>query len=150
MALHRRTRRAQRRNRLEQHPTGERQLPYHAGTGQQRQNRAQFLVGKPFEFAGQSQLQRVSQFVEAHQHPAFVLEADDLLLESLEENLRGAAGNLIQVDAGEDVWSRSRAAFGRVFESGFGSAGASPSNEKQMESQDSSSARPLRFLRCLL
>jgi len=36
--------------RLEQHPTAERQLPHHAGTGQQRQHRAQFLVGEPLEF----------------------------------------------------------------------------------------------------
>jgi len=88
--------------RLEPHPTAERQLPHHARTGQQRQHRAQFLVGEPLELAGQPQLQRLAQFVEAHQHPAFLLEADDLLLEPLEEHLRGAAGNLIPVDAGED------------------------------------------------
>ena len=49
---------------LEQHPTAERQLPHHAGTGQQRQRRAQFLVGEPLELAGQLQLQRLGQFVE--------------------------------------------------------------------------------------
>ena len=50
--------------RLEQHPTAERQLPHHAGTGQQRQHRARFFVGEPLELAGQPQLQRVAQFVE--------------------------------------------------------------------------------------
>jgi hypothetical protein len=57
---------------------------------------------EPLELAGQPQLQRLAQFVEPHQHPAFVLEADDLLLEPLEEHLRGAAGNLVPVDAGDD------------------------------------------------
>jgi len=47
-------------------------------------------------------LQRHTQFVETHQHPAFVLQADDLLLEPLEERLRGAAGKLVPVDAGGD------------------------------------------------
>ncbi len=53
---------------------------------------AQFLVGEPFGLAGQPQLQRLAQFVETQQHPAFVLEP-------LEENLRRAAGNLVPVDA---------------------------------------------------
>ena len=47
-------------------------------------------------------MQRLAQFVEPDQHPAFVLEADDLLLEPLEEHLRRAAGNLVPVDTGED------------------------------------------------
>lgn len=88
--------------RLEEHPDAERQFPHHAGTAQQRQHRAQFLVGKPLEIAGQPQLQGLAQFIEPHQHPALVLEADDLLLEPPEEHLRGAAGNLVPIDAGED------------------------------------------------
>jgi hypothetical protein len=66
------------------------------------QHRAPFLVGETLELAGQPQLQRLAQFVEPHQHPAFILEAYDLLLEPLEEPLRGAAGNLVPIDAGED------------------------------------------------
>jgi hypothetical protein len=50
--------------RLKQHPTAERQLPHHARPCQQRQHRAQFLVGEPLELAGQPQLQRLAQFVE--------------------------------------------------------------------------------------
>ena len=88
--------------RLEQHPTAELQLPHHAGTGQQAHHRLQFFVGEPRDFAGQAQLQRLAQFVEAHQHPAFVLEADDLLLEPLEEQRRGAPGNVLPTDAVED------------------------------------------------
>lgn len=76
--------------------------PHRAGTGQQRQHRAQVLVGEPLELAGQPHLQRLAQFVEPHQHPAFVLEADDLLLEPLEQRLRCAAGKLVPVDGGED------------------------------------------------
>jgi hypothetical protein len=53
--------------------------------------------GKPLDLAGQPQLQRLAQFVEAHQHPAFLLEAGDhhrvtvarLLLTSLPSALPG-------------------------------------------------------------
>jgi hypothetical protein len=44
-------------------------LPHHAGTGQQRQHRAQFLVGEPLELDGQPQLQRLAQFVETNPAP---------------------------------------------------------------------------------
>ena len=52
----------------------------------------------PLELTGQPQLQRFAQFVKPRQHPAFVLERDDLLLEPLEKHLRGAAGKLVPVD----------------------------------------------------
>jgi hypothetical protein len=67
--------------RLEQHPTAELQLPHHAGTGQQAHHRFQFVVGEARVLAREAQLQRLPHLVEAHQHPAPVLEADDLVLE---------------------------------------------------------------------
>ena len=76
-------------NRLALAQTAERQFPHHTETGQQRQHRAQFLVCEPLELAGEPQLYRLAQFVEAHQHPAQIIELDDPFLEPLEEQRRG-------------------------------------------------------------
>lgn len=87
---------------MEQHPTAELQLPNHAGASQQTHDSSQLFVGEARHFAGQVQLQRLPQLVEAHQHPALIFEADNLLLEPFEEQRRGAPWDVIPPNAAED------------------------------------------------
>ena len=75
---------------------------YAVSVVQQTHHRFQSFVGEARVLAGQAQLQRLPQLVEAHQHPACVLEADDLLLEPLEEQRRGAPRDVLPADAVED------------------------------------------------
>ena len=97
----------------QQHPTAELQLPNNAGAGEESDDGFD-VFGLHLDLLllrAKLQLQRVAEFVKAHQDPPGIFEPNDLVFEEFEEARGGTPFDLLPVDGADDGVAEFAAVF---------------------------------------